>query len=125
MNLAQLRLLCEHAEIPPSLVQNRCYARSGWDREVRQFCAERSLRYQGFSLLTAHQRELASAPVQRIVKRAGRPLPAVVFRFALDIGIWPLTGTSNAEHMRTDLQSLDLELSEEERNTLESLDRLR
>jgi diketogulonate reductase-like aldo/keto reductase len=123
VNLPQLRLLCERAEIPPSLVQNRCYARSGWDREIRRFCRERSLRYQGFSLLTANQRELESAPVQRVVKRTGRPLPAVVFRFALDIGIWPLTGTSNAEHMRTDLQSLDLELSEAEKQTLESLDR--
>ena len=42
-----------HSELP-SFVQNRCYARLGWDREVREFCRERQIVYQGFSLLTAN-----------------------------------------------------------------------
>lgn len=119
VNLGELRSLCDSASVPPALVQNRCYARTGWDREVRGFCREHGIAYQGFSLLTANQRELESAPVREIVRRAGRPLPAVVFRFALDIGIVPLTGTSNAEHMRTDLECVDLVLSEQDRATLE------
>jgi hypothetical protein len=31
----QLVTLCGSATVPPALVQNRCYARTGWDREVR------------------------------------------------------------------------------------------
>src|SRR6476659_3287548 len=42
-----------HAE-PPAFVQNRCYAIRGWDRDVRAFCRERNIIYQGFSLLTAN-----------------------------------------------------------------------
>ncbi len=42
-----------HSEAP-AFVQNRCYARFGWDREVRLFCRERDIIYQGFSLLTAN-----------------------------------------------------------------------
>lgn len=122
VNLSQLQLLCDKAEIPPALVQNRCYARAGWDREIRRFCREHSISYQGFSLLTANRRELESAPVRKLVDRAGRSLPAVVFRFALDIGITPLTGTSNAEHMRADLECVDLVLSEADRTALETLD---
>jgi len=38
----------------PAFVQNRCYARFGWDRAVRGFCVERGIVYQGFSLLTAN-----------------------------------------------------------------------
>ncbi len=42
----------------PALVQNRCFARFGWDREVRAFCAEQKIVYQGFSLLTANMEVL-------------------------------------------------------------------
>jgi diketogulonate reductase-like aldo/keto reductase len=46
-----------HAEMP-AFVQNRCFARFGWDREVRAFCREWKIVYQGFSLLTANRRVL-------------------------------------------------------------------
>ena len=39
----------------PTFVQNRCYARLGWDRGVREFCRNHQMIYQGFSLLTANQ----------------------------------------------------------------------
>ena len=39
----------------PKFVQNRCYARLGWDRGVREFCRDHQMIYQGFSLLTANQ----------------------------------------------------------------------
>src|SRR5262245_43428371 len=34
----------------PRFVQNRCFARLGWDRGVRAFCQEHDIVYQGFSL---------------------------------------------------------------------------
>src|SRR4029079_6990565 len=54
ISLGQLQQMARaHAE-PPAFVQNRCYANRGWDREVRAFCRERNIIYQGFSLLTAN-----------------------------------------------------------------------
>ena len=47
------QMAAAHKE-PPAFVQNRCYARLGWDREIRSFCNERKIVYQGFSLLTAN-----------------------------------------------------------------------
>jgi diketogulonate reductase-like aldo/keto reductase len=44
-----------------------------------------------------------------------------VFRFALALGILPLTGTSNAEHMKQGLASRDLVLSAEDVQTIDSL----
>lgn len=114
----QLQLLLELAEIPPAFVQNRCYARSSWDARVRECCDAHDIVYQGFSLLTANRRELDRPEVKRIVERSGRTLPEVVFRFAVELGILPLTGTSDPEHMQQDLACFDLELDRDELRTL-------
>jgi len=96
---------------PPAFVQNRCFARLGWDRHVRSFCADRGIVYQGFSLLTANPEVLGHPLVARIAARGKATRAQVVFRFAQAVGILPLTGTSDAEHMRQDLASHDLALS--------------
>jgi diketogulonate reductase-like aldo/keto reductase len=119
VSLAQLATLFRGAGVKPAFVQNRCYARTGWDREVREFCRAYAIGYQGFSLLTANVRELRQAAVAEIARRIERTLPQVVFRFALQLGILPLTGTSDEAHMRADLACFDFELSDEEVATLE------
>jgi diketogulonate reductase-like aldo/keto reductase len=110
VSLEQLEILVSGAEVPPAFVQNRCYARSGWDERVRSFCREHGILYQGFSLLTANRRELASRALGRIARDAGVTPEQVVFRFALEVGMLPLTGTSRSEHMRLDLGCFDLSL---------------
>jgi diketogulonate reductase-like aldo/keto reductase len=99
----QLEALCATARVPPAFVQNRCYAQVGWDAEVRAFCRERKLRYQGFSLLTANPQVLGSAKVRAIAAAHGTSPEQVVFRFALEVGMLPLTGTTDEQHMREDL----------------------
>jgi diketogulonate reductase-like aldo/keto reductase len=44
----------------------------------------------------------------------------VVFRFALAVGMLPLTGTSSTEHMKQDLASRNLVLSADEVQMIES-----
>jgi diketogulonate reductase-like aldo/keto reductase len=73
-----------------------------------------SIVYQGFSLLTANRNELKSPLIARLAQRHGCTPAEVVFRFALGVGMLPLTGTSNPEHMRRDLACKDFELSAEE-----------
>jgi diketogulonate reductase-like aldo/keto reductase len=119
--LAQLRELLTLAKVAPRFLQNRCYAKTGWDRDVRRVCAEHGVVYQGFSLLTANRAELKSEAVQRLGKRTGRSVPELVFRFASQIGMLPLTGTSNAEHMRLDLGVLDFELEQADVEILETV----
>jgi diketogulonate reductase-like aldo/keto reductase len=122
VTLEQLRALLKSATIQPSFVQNRCYAKTGWDRALRAWCAPRGIRYQGFSLLTANRAELAGPVAQRIVLRTGRQLAQVLFRFSQLLGMLPLTGTTQLEHMRLDLDASEVELSGAEVAALEALD---
>ena len=113
-------LAASGAELP-AFVQNRCFARMGWDRSVRAFCAKRQVRYQGFSLLTANPEALHHPLVVGIAARQ-RVTPAqVVFRFALSVGMLPLTGTTDVEHMRQDLVSHAVILSADEVRSIEDL----
>ena len=105
----------------PSFVQNRCLARLGWDREVRAFCREHNVVYQGFSLLTANQYVLSHPPFVEVATKLNATPAQVVFSFARAIGILPLTGTSSADHMRQDLDSLQLTLPDELVRAIESI----
>jgi diketogulonate reductase-like aldo/keto reductase len=117
----QLDALCDRARVRPRFVQNRCYAARGWDRDVRAFCAANGLVYQGFSLLTANREALARPEFARIARHHGRTVAQIVFRFALDVGMMALTGTTDPGHMRDDLDVFDFHLVAEEIERIEGL----
>lgn len=121
VSLEQLQSLCREARIKPRFVQNRCFAAQGWDRGVREFCAANGMIYQGFSLLTANQEALARPELARIAQRYGRAVSQIVFRFALDVGMIPLTGTTSADHMRADLDVFNFKLEPAEVEQIETL----
>jgi len=121
VSLEQLERLCNEAFVQPRFVQNRCFAVRGWDRAIRQFCSANGIVYQGFSLLTANREALAHPDLAQIAKRRGRTAAQIVFRFALDVGMIPLTGTSDADHMRADLAAFDFQLDPAEIERIENL----
>jgi diketogulonate reductase-like aldo/keto reductase len=114
------QMIAIHGEAP-AFVQNRCYARLGWDGDVRAFCREHSIIYQGFSLLTANLEIVRHSTIARIALAKNASPAQVVFAFARTIGILPLTGTSSEEHMKQDLASRSVSLSEDEVEKIESL----
>jgi diketogulonate reductase-like aldo/keto reductase len=117
----QLKLLCANANYKPMVVQNRCYAVMGWDKEVREICHQHDIIYQGFSLLTANTKVLGDPGVKAIATRLRSGIAPVIFRFAMQIGMLPLTGTTNAQHMKDDLESEQLELSAEDIHKIETI----
>ncbi|MDG3007739.1 aldo/keto reductase family protein [Paludisphaera mucosa] len=121
VTLEQLQGFCRQARVLPRFVQNRCYAERGWDRDVRAFCRENGIAYQGFSLLTANRGVMAHPELVRIADRRDRTVGQVVFRFALDVGMLPLTGTTDAAHMRDDLDVFDFQLEPKEVERIERL----
>ncbi len=118
---AQLQRLCEHAAVAPMVVQNRCYAALGWDREVRTLCKTHRIIYQGFSLLTANPGVFADPAVNAMAKRAGTGPAQIIFRFAQQVGMLPLTGTTNTQHMKDDLAIGAFTLTDEELARIDTL----
>ena len=121
VGLRHLEQMAAAREPLPAFVQNRCFARFGWDRQVRAFCAAHDIVYQGFSLLTANPEVLRHRLVAGIAARLGATPAQVVFRFAQAVGMLPLTGTTDATHMQQDLASRQLTLSAEEVQMIEQL----
>jgi diketogulonate reductase-like aldo/keto reductase len=117
----QLTLLCERAMHKPMVVQNRCYAAFGWDKAVRDVCRIHGIIYQGFSLLTANREVFAEPDVRAMAAKYGTGLAQIVFRFAMQIGMLPLTGTTNPQHMNDDLQADRFTLTPEELQRMETI----
>ncbi len=122
VSLEQLRSLWEGAEIKPAMVQNRCYAVWGWDRDVRQFCRDKGMGYQGFSLLTANPDVFRSELVAGLARKYDKTPAQILFRFSQQIGMIPLTGTTNERHMGEDLEAGSFTLSNEELDQIETLE---
>jgi diketogulonate reductase-like aldo/keto reductase len=121
VNIGQLATLVEKASIKPMVVQNRCFAHQGWDRAVREFCQANNIIYQGFSLLTANWFVLQHPLVERIAQRLEKTPAQVVFRYAKQVGMVPLTGTTNEQHMKEDLQVRDFELTADDLSVIDSI----
>ncbi len=108
----------------PRFVQNRCFASLGWDAEVRALCRRHGLIYQGFSLLTANRRELSHPRLLELAASKEWTPAQLVFRFALEVGMLPLTGTTDAAHMQQDLAVLEGSLTSQEVDLIERIGQL-
>ena len=117
----QLSLLIQKADIKPALVQNRCYASTGWDKTVRTLCQNHDIQYQGFSLLTANPGVLQSPYIAEVCHRTKLSIAQVVLQASLRMGITALTGTTSGQHMREDLECAKVSLTPEEIRQIETL----
>jgi len=117
----QLQLLCELANVKPMVVQNRCYAALGWDQAVREICRDHDIVYQGFSLLTANRGVVQNPEVGTIAERCNTGPAQVIFRFAQQVGMLPITGTTNTQRMKDNLGIDRVELTQEEIARIETI----
>lgn len=121
VNMVQVEELYRKVSIKPSFIQNRCFAITQWDQDVRTFSQKNKIIYQGFSLLTANQRYLLNPHMQSLAVKYDKTIPQIIFRFANQVGILPLTGTTNQQHMDNDLNIYDFELTQEEIQYIENI----
>ena len=59
-DLATLQDLYNRARVKPAVVQNRFYKKSGYDRELRQWCGAKGIRYQSFWTVSYFKARLGS-----------------------------------------------------------------
>jgi diketogulonate reductase-like aldo/keto reductase len=109
--LAELEELYRSARIKPAVLQNRFYADTAYDGELRAFCRHRHIVYQSFWTLTANPQALAHSTLIGAAAAHGRTPAQVLFRYLTQRGVVPLTGTRSETHMREDLSIFDFELS--------------
>jgi diketogulonate reductase-like aldo/keto reductase len=119
--LAQLQWLCAWSQVKPAVVQNRFYADTHYDRDIRAFCRERGIIYQSFWTLSANPHVLAHATVRMLASRHGRSAAQVLFRYLTQQDVVPLTGTSSELHMREDLAIFDFGLAADELEAMTTL----
>ena len=117
----QLQLLVDKSEVKPAFVQNRCFARTKWDAAIRELCRSNDIIYQGFSLLTANAPFLNRPEIQQMSQQRGCSAAQIVFRFALQAGMIPLTGTTSEGHMKEDLAAYGIELSQVDVEAIENI----
>ena len=120
-DLRTLERLYGEAEIKPSVLQNRFYAESGYDVDLRAFCDANGIVYESFWSLTANPHLLGSEPVIRAAMARGVETPQILYAYLMAKGIVPLDGTTSEEHMRADLMVETIALKAEE---IAALDRL-
>jgi len=116
-----LEMLCGAATVGPAVVQNRFYAATGYDSELRRSCKAQGIVYQSFWTLTANPELLACEEIAQAARRHGRTPAQVLFRFLTQEGAVPLTGTQSEVHMREDLAIFEFSLAADERGAINAL----
>lgn len=100
---------------PPKVLQAKCHAHTAWGRQLRDYCRHYGIAFQAPSLLTSNREALErGSAVHRIAFSKRATVERVLLRFALQIGIVPIVGTSSAHHLRDDLEAFRLSLSSKE-----------
>lgn len=113
-----LKALYKEANIKPSILQNRFYKESNYDKDLRKFCHENSINYLGFWTLTANPHILSSNDINELKDKYNKTQVQVFYRFLTQINIKILNGTTSQKHMEEDLDIFDFELEEKEINTI-------
>jgi diketogulonate reductase-like aldo/keto reductase len=117
-DLALLQHLCANATVVPSIVQNRFYADSGYDTELRAWCDGQGILYESFWTLTANTRALGTLALGRLADRHRCEPTQIFLRYVTQLGIVPLVGTRDETHMRDDLAIFDFQLDAAQMQTV-------
>eukprot|EP00472_Partenskyella_glossopodia_P003344 CAMPEP_0197535324 /NCGR_PEP_ID=MMETSP1318-20131121/50194_1 /TAXON_ID=552666 /ORGANISM="Partenskyella glossopodia, Strain RCC365" /LENGTH=354 /DNA_ID=CAMNT_0043092859 /DNA_START=141 /DNA_END=1205 /DNA_ORIENTATION=- len=123
-DLDRLQKLLDDAKVKPAVIQNRFYLDSGYDTRIRAFCLGHGIIYQSFWTLTANPHILKSPVVSNICAERGWTPAQVFFRYLIEKGFAPLTGTTSRHHMKEDLEVItnpDFSLRDEEMKGIESV----
>ena len=140
---SQLREFYSFSRIKPKYAQIRCFAESQWEKEHRDFCQEKGIVFQGFSLLTANRQFIGGDFVQpdgrnipqmtfvdqypdtsvmgQLISETGKTPAQIIFKFCLQVGMLPITGTRTFENMKMDLDIFDFELSPDQIEKIENI----
>ncbi|KAL7504518.1 hypothetical protein ACHAXN_002148 [Cyclotella atomus] len=105
--LEDIQWLYDHARIKPKVVQNRFYSDSGHDIEIRRFCKENDIEYQSFWTLGANREAYKHQAAVELADKYNLSPEGLFYAFCMKIGITPLDGTTDEQHMKEDIDLLN------------------
>lgn len=117
-DLDVLQYIYKNSRVKPAVIQNRFYAQTSYDKEIRVWCKEKGIIYQSFWSLTANPHILSSDIVNNLAQKYSKTTSQIFYRFLNHIDIVPLIGTTSKEHMLQDIAIYEFEL---EKNEIESI----
>eukprot|EP00746_Dinoflagellata_sp_MGD_P005496 gnl/MRDRNA2_/MRDRNA2_110637_c0_seq1.p1 gnl/MRDRNA2_/MRDRNA2_110637_c0~~gnl/MRDRNA2_/MRDRNA2_110637_c0_seq1.p1 ORF type:complete len:541 (+),score=96.09 gnl/MRDRNA2_/MRDRNA2_110637_c0_seq1:96-1625(+) len=121
VSLKQLRKVYKHAKLKPTIVRQPFYAETGFESEMRAWCAKKGIHFQSFWTITGNKRIIVSKTMQELAGKYGVAPHALFFRFVMGLGVAPLTGTSKREHMKLDISSLHVPLTVQDAERIDKL----
>jgi len=102
------RLIYQQARHKPAVLQNRFYAESNFDTQLRRFCKDRDIHYQSFWTLSANRKALGTPEVQELAKAKGLTPQTYLYAFLMSLGyVTPLSGTTSPIHMAHDVAVME------------------
>jgi len=120
-DLKTLQQLYRDAVVKPSVLQNRFYKETDYDKELRQWCSENTVVYQSFWTLTANPALLQSIVITDIALSNNKTPAQVLFRYLTQVGVVPLTGTTSDAHMVEDIAIFNFELAEGDMHKIDDI----
>jgi len=120
-DLSLLQRLWHDAGIKPSVVQNRFYQESDYDKALRAWCHDVGIIYQSFWSLTANPHLLQSDLLRTIARHYQKSPEQIFYRYLTHKGIIPLDGTTSQQHMKEDLAIFEFMLEEKDIKSIDAL----
>lgn len=120
-DLDLFKKLFVNSTIKPAILQNRFYKESDYDKALRQFCTKQNIIYQSFWTLTANSHILTSHTMQSLADEFQKTPAQLFFRYLIQSGVVPLTGTCSIQHMKEDLDVVNFKFGDEIMNTISEL----
>jgi diketogulonate reductase-like aldo/keto reductase len=114
-------LVFDEAITKPSLLQNRFYAQTDYDKRLRRWCVEKNICYQSFWTLTANPNILSHPLLCNLASKRRITVEQLFFRFITQQQIIPLIGTCSEKHMQEDLAIFEFTLTDDEISQINSL----
>ena len=120
-SLKDLQRLHKKVRIKPVVVQQRFHLRTGFEIEMRRWCAKNGIHFQSFWTLTANSKPgqpgkdaVLSSAVASLAKKYGVSPQCLFYRWVMADGCCPLNGTCSVEHMKEDLEVTSIPLTDQD-----------
>ncbi|KAI9846969.1 MAG: hypothetical protein M1837_003325 [Sclerophora amabilis] len=106
-----LQTVYAQAKIPLSIVQNRFWRQSSYDRDLREYCQRHGITYQAFWILKANPDLLGSKLVGWLAERTVTSREDCLFALVLSLGspnsgVCVLNGTKSSQRMEGTLRAI-------------------